>query len=99
VIEKDKKKPRIILLLTRIASFHVYVLERYDMCMVRSDAQRWKSLKVVLQGHFSGYPSHKTYTCQTNFLVDVGSETENDPDWIREALFLLFFFFNKTFNQ
>jgi len=23
-----------------------------------------KSLKVVLQGHFSGYPSHKTYTCQ-----------------------------------
>jgi hypothetical protein len=22
-----------------------------------------KSLKVVLQGHFSGYPSHKTYTC------------------------------------
>jgi hypothetical protein len=23
-----------------------------------------KSLKVVLQGHFSGYPSHKTYTGQ-----------------------------------
>ena len=23
-----------------------------------------KSLKVMLQGHFSGYPSHKTYTCQ-----------------------------------
>ena len=25
---------------------------------------RKKSLKVVLQGHFSWYPSHKTYTCQ-----------------------------------
>jgi len=35
-------KTRIILLLTRIMSFHVYVLERYDICMVRCDAQRWK---------------------------------------------------------
>jgi len=33
------KKTRIILLLTRITSFHVYVLERYDICMVRCDAQ------------------------------------------------------------
>jgi len=33
-------KTRIILLLTRITSFHVYVLERYDICMVRCDAQR-----------------------------------------------------------
>ena len=30
------KKPRIILLLTRITSFHVYVLERYDICMIRA---------------------------------------------------------------
>jgi hypothetical protein len=40
---KDKKytwKTRIILLLTRITSFHVYVLERYDICMVRCDTQR-----------------------------------------------------------
>ena len=36
------KKTRIILLLTRITSFHVYVLERYDICMVRRDAQREK---------------------------------------------------------
>jgi len=34
---------RIILLLTKITSFHVYVLERYDICMVRRDAQRWNS--------------------------------------------------------
>jgi len=27
---------RIILLLTRITSFHVYVLERYDICMIRA---------------------------------------------------------------
>ena len=32
-------KTRIILLLTRITSFHIYVLERYDICMVRCDAQ------------------------------------------------------------
>jgi len=35
-------KTRVILLLTRITSFHVYVLEQYDICMVRCDAQRWK---------------------------------------------------------
>jgi hypothetical protein len=34
------KKTRIILLLTRITSFHVYVLQRYDICMVRCDVQR-----------------------------------------------------------
>jgi hypothetical protein len=34
------KKTHIILLLTRITSFHVYVLERYDICMVWCDAQR-----------------------------------------------------------
>ena len=33
------KKTRIILLLTRIKSFHVYVLERYNIYMVRCDAQ------------------------------------------------------------
>jgi len=32
-------KPRIILLLTRITSLHVYVLERYDICMVRCHTQ------------------------------------------------------------
>jgi len=37
------KKTRIILLLTRIMSFHVYVLEGYDICMVRCDAQHWNS--------------------------------------------------------
>ena len=36
-------KTRITLLLTRIMSFHVYVLERYDICMVRCDAQRRNS--------------------------------------------------------
>jgi len=30
------KKTRIILLLTRITSFHVYVLERYDICIIRA---------------------------------------------------------------
>ena len=30
------KKTPIILLSTRITSFHVYVLERYDICMVRT---------------------------------------------------------------
>jgi hypothetical protein len=34
------EKTQIILLLTRITSFHVYVLEWYDICMVRCDAQR-----------------------------------------------------------
>jgi len=29
-------KTRIILLLTRIMSFHLYVLERYDICMIRA---------------------------------------------------------------
>jgi len=37
------KKTRIILLLRRITLFHVYVLERYDTCMVGCDAQRWNS--------------------------------------------------------
>ena len=37
---EEKKKTRIIILLTRSTSFHVYVLERYDICMVRCDAQR-----------------------------------------------------------
>jgi len=36
-------KTPIILLLTRITSFHVYVLELYDICMVRCDAQCWNS--------------------------------------------------------
>jgi len=34
--DEDKKKTRIILLLTSITSFHVYVLERYDICMIRA---------------------------------------------------------------
>ena len=34
------KKTRIILLLTRITLFHVYVLQRYDICMLWCDAQR-----------------------------------------------------------
>jgi len=37
------EKTRTILLLTRITSFHVYVLQRYDICIVRCDAQRWNS--------------------------------------------------------
>jgi len=28
---------------TRITSFHVYVFERYDTCMVGCDAQRWNN--------------------------------------------------------
>jgi len=32
----NKNKTRIILLLMRIMSFHVYVLERYDICMVHA---------------------------------------------------------------
>ena len=34
--ENVQEKTRIILLLTRITSFHVYVLERYDICMIRA---------------------------------------------------------------
>ena len=33
-------KTRILHLSTRVTSFHVYVLEWYDICMVRCDAQR-----------------------------------------------------------
>ena len=35
-ITNKKKKPRVVLLLTRITSFHVYVLERYDIRMIRA---------------------------------------------------------------
>ena len=40
--QKLDTETRIILLLTRSMSFRVYVLERYDICMVRCDTQRWK---------------------------------------------------------
>jgi len=34
--QANNKKTRIILHLTRITSFHVYVLERYDIRMIRA---------------------------------------------------------------
>jgi len=82
VIRFFKKKPRIILLLTRITSFHVYVLERYDVhgSMWRATWMTRDQKRIIVahcvitlwhhycrgrvEGHFSGYPSHKTYTCQ-----------------------------------
>jgi len=32
----------------------------------------------VLQGHFSGYPSHKTYTCQNAVNLCTGSTTQSN---------------------
>jgi len=91
-------KTRIILLLMRITSFHVYVLERWHMhgsmwCATRMTRDRkriivahcvialWRHYYYGLakfycrghvEGHFSGFPSHKTYTCQYDITTACG---------------------------
>ena len=43
-----------------------------------------KSLKVVLQGHFSGYPSHKTYTCQKERCNIVHPDTQQNTAGVHQ---------------
>jgi len=40
-----------------------------------------KSLKVVLQGHFSGHPSQKTYTFQNNKLCNWSIHSTRCQEW------------------
>jgi len=57
-------KTPIILLLTRITSFHVYVLERYDICMIHAIP----ALRVTSNHAYVSYRS-KTYTWNDVILV------------------------------
>jgi len=54
-----------LLLLTRITSFHVYVLERYDICMVRCDARNAGIARIMHMSYRS-----KTYTWNDVILVN-----------------------------
>ena len=97
-VSRMQKKPRFILLLTRITSFHLCLRAIWHMhgsmwraTRMTRDRKRiivahcyialWRHYYYGLakfycrgrvEGHFSGYPSHKTYTCQLVILLSYG---------------------------